>query len=105
MHTNGQNQFRCAMAPPRPICQDPTIFRHMRPKDVEAFALTALVYKVFILVRRTNPDSLQYIGMPGFIPKHIDCKAKTADNNVLLNGRLQEIAGLVVDPNIAGPAA
>ena len=93
------------MPAPKPNCQDPTIFRHMRPQDVDAFALTALVYKVYILVRRTNPDSLQYIGKPGFIPKHIDCKAKTADNNVMLAGRLQEIAGLVVDPNIVGPGA
>lgn len=93
------------MAPPKPICQDPTIFRHMRPQDVDAFALAALTYKVYILVRRTNPDSLQYIGRPGFIPKHIDCKAKTADSNVVLHGKLQEIAGLVVDPNIVGAAA
>jgi len=93
------------MAVPKPTCQDSTIFRHMRPQDVDAFALTARVYKVFILVRRTNPDSLQYIGKPGFIPKHIDCKAKTADNNVVLHGRLQELAGLVVDPNLVGAGA
>ena len=93
------------MPPPQPICEDPRIFHHMRPQDVEAFALAALVYKVYILVRRTNPDTLQYIGKPGFIPKHIDCKAKTADKNVVLHGRLQEVAGLVVDPHIVGPGA
>jgi hypothetical protein len=77
----------------------------MRHHDVAAFAQAALVYKVYILVRRTNPAALPYIGRPGFIPKHIDCKAKTADENVVLNGRTQEIAGLVVDPNIVGPGA
>jgi hypothetical protein len=86
-------------------CEDPETLRHMRHQDIAAFAETALVYKVFIMVRRTNPAALQYIGKPGFIPKHIDCKAKTADEDVLVNGRLQEIAGLVVDPNIVGPGA
>ena len=38
----------------------------IRPRDINAFTAAAKVYKVYILVRRTNPASLKYIGMPGF---------------------------------------
>jgi len=47
-------------------------------------------------VRRTNVASLPYIGLPGYTPKRIDCKAKTADLDV----SPYKLAGLVVDPSL-----
>ncbi len=68
----------------------------MRPIDKTAFLEAARHFQVWILVRRTNVASLQYIGRPGYIPKRIDCKAKTADRDV----PPYSLAGLVVDPNM-----
>jgi hypothetical protein len=51
---------------------------------------------VWILVRGTNKDSLNYIGRAGYTPKPIDCKAKTA--------KLGPCAGLVVNPHEAAQA-
>ena|ERR1700722_4769817 len=62
----------------------------IRPQDKVVFAAAAVHLRVYILVRGTNQASLKYIGDPLFIPKPIDCKAKTADEGPL--------AGLVVDP-------
>jgi hypothetical protein len=64
----------------------------MRPEDKKIFAEAASNLKLWILVRRTNPESLKYIGKPGFTPKRIDCKAKTAD--------IGKAAGLVVDAEV-----
>jgi hypothetical protein len=66
----------------------------MRPQDKAVFAAAAASpgIKSWILVRRTNPKSLKYIGLAGFTPKRIDCKAKTADQGAL--------AGLVVSPEV-----
>jgi hypothetical protein len=68
----------------------------IRPQDQSVFAAAALHIGVYILVRGTNEDSLKYIQDPLFVPKPIDCKAKTADT-----GRL---AGLVVDPRVSPEA-
>lgn len=68
----------------------------MRPNDKQIVLQAARELNLWILVRRTNPASLQYIGRPGYTPKPIDCKAKTADRNV---GQCQS-AGLVVDPTV-----
>lgn len=68
----------------------------MRPTDKQIVLQAAREMNLWILVRRTNPASLQYIGRPGYTPKPIDCKAKTADRNV---GQCQS-AGLVVDPTV-----
>ena len=51
----------------------------MRHDDKRVFALCANALNYWILVRRTNSASLNYIGQEGFTPKPIDCKAKTAD--------------------------
>jgi hypothetical protein len=51
---------------------------------------------VWILVRGTNKNSLNYIGRSGYTPKPIDCKAKTA--------KLGPCAGLVVNPYEAAQA-
>jgi len=87
------------------MCEDPTIYRHMRATDIPLFAATAKLRNVYILVRRTNPASIPYVGRTGYEPKPIDCKAKTANSNVTLSGRMHEIAGLVADPNLVGPGA
>lgn len=68
----------------------------MRPEDRGVFKEVAVRHRVWILVRRTNPASLRYIGLPGFSPKRIDCKPKTADANV----EAYQLAGLVVSPEI-----
>jgi hypothetical protein len=77
----------------------------MRLKDHTAFLKAALVYKVYILVRGTNPASLPYITDPDFCAKRLDCKAKTADNDVVIASKKRKTAGLVTDPTIVGPAA
>lgn len=64
----------------------------MRSQDKLKFAACAIALNYWILVRRTNPSSLEYIGVDGFVPKPIDCKPKTADKG--------EFAGLVVSPDI-----
>ncbi len=64
---------------------------------------------LFILVRRTNPESLKFINYPGFIPKPLLCKPKTADRNIkwTVSGKPRQIncAGLVVNPYLLGIAA
>ncbi|MCW5748840.1 MAG: hypothetical protein KIT36_21810 [Alphaproteobacteria bacterium] len=93
------------MAPRALNIQDRSMLNHMRLEDAGAFAEAAVLYKVYIAVRRTNAEALQYIGKAGYIPKMLDCKAKTADYDSLLNGSLYKTAGLVVDPNIVGAGA
>lgn len=68
----------------------------MRPSDKQVFLAAAAKFQVWILVRRTNRDSLKYIGQPGYTPKPIDCKAKTADVDI----PPFKLAGLVVNPEI-----
>lgn len=68
----------------------------MRPQDKSIFLDAAHKLRVWILVRRTNTASLKYIGKPGYAPKRIDCKAKTADLDIAP----YELAGLVLDPDI-----
>jgi hypothetical protein len=68
----------------------------MRNQDQAVFQEAARRFERWILVRRTSPQSLKYIGMPGYTPKPQSCKAKTANGNV---GRY-ELAGLVASPEI-----
>ena len=68
----------------------------MRTQDKTVFLEAARHFGVWILVRRTNPASLAYVGKPGYVPKRIDCKAKTADQDVAP----YKLAGLVVDPTL-----
>jgi hypothetical protein len=81
------------------------IQQHMRSQYIAAFQAAARTYSLYILVRRTNPASLRYIGHPGYAPKRLDCKAKTADFDAAVAGRKRILAGLVVDPQLVGPAA
>jgi hypothetical protein len=93
-----------AMNPIPPIQQNTEVFKYMPAKHVEAFQKAAGYFKVWILVRRGNSASLKWIGQFGYIPKLLDCKAKTADQEV--PGR--ECAGLVASPKLLpgafGPA-
>jgi hypothetical protein len=75
---------------------------HFAPGHAELFGRAAREFNVSILVRRTNQQSIQYIGKPGYVPKPLTCKAKTAKKNIYLGGRLIRCAGLVVDPRING---
>lgn len=73
----------------------------MRSRDVEAFRAAAQRFGAHILVRRTNPASLSYVGQRGYMPKPIDCKVKTADRDVVLaSGKIVKCAGLVVNPTL-----
>ena len=75
----------------------------IRAKDVAVFKRVAKRFNVYIAVRRTNPAALPYIERPGYVPKGLDCKFKTADRNVLLpDGVRATVAGLVVSPAIRG---
>jgi hypothetical protein len=80
----------------------PNAIAHMRPEDVEAFRRVARIQNLYILVRQTNPQSVQWISDSNCMSKPIDCKAKTADYDVLANGRRYETAGLVVNASLPG---
>ncbi|HRW60631.1 MAG TPA: hypothetical protein P5340_08250 [Defluviicoccus sp.] len=75
----------------------------MRQKDYKAFFDTARDFGVFILVRQLNEASVQYIGQRGFVPKPLDCKAKSAKRDFAHPslGWLK-VGGLVVDPTLPG---
>ena len=68
----------------------------MRPEDKRVFLQAARELGLWLLVRRTNRASLQYVGRSGYCPKPIDCKAKSAEFDV----DRYRLAGLVVDPTL-----
>lgn len=79
----------------------------IRGKDLRQFCIVAQRYNVILLVRQTKACSLAYIGKPGYYPKPVAIKAKTADKNPAArtifgaNGRqtvVHDVAGLVVHP-------
>jgi hypothetical protein len=74
----------------------------MRPRDVRSFRSVALIQKVYIIVRQTNPQSVQWIGNADYMAKPIDCKPKTADFDIDIDGHHVETAGLVVNPELPG---
>ena len=76
------------------------ILKSMRPIDAKAFKDAARLFDCYILVRRSNPASREYIGRSGFTPKRLDAKFKTADFNIDHMGlqRRLNLAGLVVNP-------
>jgi hypothetical protein len=84
------------MIPSPPLQQNTEVFKYMPNKHVEAFQRAAGYFKVWILVRRGNEKSRKWIGQFGYIPKLLDCKAKTTDREV--PGR--ECAGLVASPEL-----
>jgi hypothetical protein len=52
------------------------VFDYMPTQHIEAFKKAAGHFHVWILVRRGNPESKKWIGLPGYIPKLLDCKAQ-----------------------------
>jgi len=82
------------MSPNPPVPPNNAVYDYMPPQHVDGFKRTAGRFQVWILVRRGNPKSLQWIGKSGYIPKMLDCKAKTAEMDV--EGHLT--AGLVTSP-------
>lgn len=81
---------------------DPNATAVMRPRDMQAFRSVALIQKVYIIVRQTNPQSVQFIGQADYMAKPIDCKPKTADFDADTEGHHVETAGLVVNPELPG---
>jgi hypothetical protein len=77
----------------------------IRPQDQKVFAEAAQKFQVWIVLRQTNESSFKYIGLTGYFPKPITCKAKTADTNAQATGPAMkrahyETAGLVADPTV-----
>jgi hypothetical protein len=62
----------------------------------------------WIVVRKTNKESLGYVGNPSYVPKGISCKAKTAKLSpmVQVDGQwvFARCAGLVADPTVVAAA-
>lgn len=87
--------------------QAPDADRYIRRHDQAAFAYTAWWFNVHILVRRSNPETLRYIGVAGFRPKGPETKAKTAHLTYLspVSRKPAQVAGLVCDPTQPGAAA
>jgi len=77
-----------------------SVHEYMREVDIQAFRDAAKFYKVWILVRASNQEAKKFIGVPGYVPKRLDCKAKTADRDVQVRGLpgKAQTAGLVVNP-------
>jgi len=77
---------------------------YMRGTDIDAFRAAAKFYKVWILVRASKEAARDYIGLEGYVPKRLDCKAKTADCDFCLPGfeEPKRTAGLVVNPLMDG---
>ena len=67
------------------------------PGHVSVFKEAAKVYKVYILVRGTNPKSFRFFNQPTrYSPKRLDIKAKTAK----IDFDPYILGGLVVSPEI-----
>lgn len=73
------DQEEHAMTPIPPQASNKEVYKYMPAKHVVAFLRAAGFFKVWILVRRGNAESLQWVGKDGYVPKPLDCKAKTAD--------------------------
>jgi hypothetical protein len=68
----------------------------MRPHDQSVFLKAADKFKAWILVRKLNERSQQYVGRAHYQPKPISCKPKTA--HLPLPRADKQVDGLVVDP-------
>lgn len=77
----------------------------IKPAHVRIFGDVAGRLNVTLLLRATNPASVRYMGQARYAAKPIDCKAKTADEDVALGDQPVDCAGLVADPNVVGRRA
>lgn len=66
----------------------------MQQRHRDVFFAVADANRCWIGVREPNDLADRWIGRPGYIPKPVTCKAKTADNPT------HRLAGLVVDPTL-----
>jgi hypothetical protein len=73
-------------------------FFTMYKEHERIFSQVATQTGYWIFVRLSNKESLRYIGLNGYVPKRIDCKAKTADRNSSKGS--WQLAGLVVNYRI-----
>lgn len=76
---------------------------YIHSDHIIAFKRVAKRCRVWILVRQYNPASGNYIGISGYQPKRLDCKAKTAGIDLpktMPHRGTYRLAGLVVDPEI-----
>ena len=64
----------------------------MRRDHMDVFFKVAEQFECWIGVREPNPLADKWIGKSGYVPKGLNCKAKTSDNPAF------RFAGLVVDP-------
>ncbi len=64
----------------------------MRRDHMDVFFKVAEQFGCWIGVREPNPLADKWIGKSGYVPKGLNCKAKTSDNPAF------RFAGLVVDP-------
>ncbi len=86
---------------PLPIPNLKELETYIRCDHVEIFWDAATKYRAYILVRRLNPKSMYYIGLPKYTPKGVDCKAKTAPGDWMHpEFGLKATAGLVADPTL-----
>ncbi|MBI1358433.1 MAG: hypothetical protein GC160_29200 [Acidobacteria bacterium] len=69
---------------------------YIAAEHVAIFQEAARRWDVYILVRQSNAASKEYIGQAGYTPKRLDCKAKTAKEDL----PPYRLAGLVVNPHI-----
>ncbi len=70
--------------------------QYIHEDHIAVFQEAAKRWDVYILVRQSNAASKDYIGLPGYVPKRLDCKAKTAK----VDAPPYRLAGLVVSPHI-----
>jgi hypothetical protein len=68
----------------------------MRPQDKKLFLEATHKIQVWIRMRRTNVEYLEYIGRAAYTPKPIDCEAKTANFDIAPLA----LTGFVKDPTI-----
>jgi hypothetical protein len=73
-------------------------YLEMYKEHERIFSQVAAHAGYWIFVRLTNKESIRYMNLPGYAPKRIDCKAKTADKNSTKG--IWQLAGLVVDHRI-----
>lgn len=77
----------------------------IKAAHVKVFAEVCARLDVTLLLRATNPRSLPYMEQRRYAAKPIDCKAKTADQDVQAGAHWIECAGLVADPHVVGAQA
>jgi len=74
----------------------------IKPSHVRIISDFCAGKDIILLVRETNEKSIQWIDKQGYIPKPVECKVKTANENGCINGQSVRCAGLVISPDVLG---